>query len=59
MQPKVDKDTCIGCGTCSIMAPKSFQMTDDGKAKAINPAGDDEETVTKAKDACPVHAISL
>lgn len=59
MQPQVDKEMCIGCGTCPIIAPKSFYMTDDGKAEANNPAGDDEETIAKAKDACPVHAISL
>jgi len=56
-QVKVDKTKCIGCGTCAALAPKSFKIGDDGKAEAINPAGDDEETVQRAVDGCPVSAI--
>jgi ferredoxin len=56
---KVDKDTCIGCGTCALLAAGSFEMQDDGKAVSINPPGDDEATVTGALEACPVDAISF
>ncbi|MFA4830695.1 MAG: ferredoxin [Patescibacteria group bacterium] len=58
-QIKLDKATCIGCGTCAVLAPKTFQMEDDGKAGVINPPGDDEATIKSAADACPVAAIIL
>ena len=54
----VDKDKCIGCGTCVALAVQSFKMADDGKSEAINPPGDDEPTIQSAIDGCPVIAIS-
>ena len=35
MIPKVDKDTCIGCGLCPSICPEVFEMQDDGKAGTI------------------------
>jgi ferredoxin len=57
--PAVDKDKCIGCGTCTAIAPKSFKLGDDGKAQAINPVGDEEEKIKEAIDSCPVGAIKI
>jgi ferredoxin len=54
----VDKNKCIGCGTCVFLAPKSFRMGTDGKAEAINPPGDPQETGQNAVSSCPVSAIS-
>lgn len=54
----VDKNLCIGCGSCVAVAPKSFKMEDDGKSAAINPPGDDDATVESAITSCPVTAIS-
>lgn len=59
MQPKVDKEKCIGCGTCTVLAGESFKIGDDNKAEAIIPPGDDEDTLKKAEEGCPVGAISL
>lgn len=55
---KVDKEVCIGCGTCTVLAPKSFKLDVDGKAEAINPAGDTPEIIKEAIDSCAVLAIS-
>jgi len=55
---KVDKDKCIGCGTCVISAPKSFKLEADGKSAALNPAGDEEAKVREALESCPVQAIN-
>lgn len=55
---QVNPDTCIGCGACVAIAGKSFKMNDSGKSIAINPAGDDQETIQKAIDSCPVNAIA-
>lgn len=55
----IDKDKCIGCGTCPVLAPKSFRMTPDGsKAEVIEPPGDPEATINDAIASCPTAAIS-
>ena len=56
---KVDKNPCIGCGTCVAIAAKSFKLGDDGKAEPISPPGDEEKTIEEAIESCPVQAISL
>lgn len=56
--PIVDKNTCIGCGSCAAICPKVFKMDGDGKAEAFKPNGDSEENIQKAIDICPVSAIS-
>ena len=55
---KVDPAICIGCGTCVALCGASFKMGDDGKSVAIDPAGNSEQEVQGAIDACPVKAIS-
>jgi len=30
----IDKNTCIGCGTCIAIAPEIYEFDSDGKAKA-------------------------
>ncbi len=57
--PIVDKEKCIGCSTCSVLAPKTFRLGKDGKAEVINPPGDGEEKIKEAIDSCSVDAISL
>ncbi len=57
MKVKVDKNICIGCGTCVVIAPKSFKLGDDGKAEIVKPQEDSEEKIKEAVDSCPVSAI--
>lgn len=58
MAVKVDKDLCIGCGTCSSMCPKVFKIV-DGKSTVINETGDTPENIKAAADACPTRAILI
>lgn len=58
MKAKVDQEECIGCGTCVALYPKVFEMRDNGKAHAKEKC-EDEEKCEKARDSCPVDAISL
>ncbi len=53
----VNKDLCIGCGTCSSLCPEVFKI-EDGKSHVAkeNCEGCDCQA---AVDACPVNAISL
>lgn len=53
----VDKDACIGCGTCVAMCPNVFQMGDDGKCHVANSKGASEQEIQQAIDACPVQCI--
>lgn len=52
----VDKEKCIGCGTCVSLAPKAFEMDDDGKSKVINAEAESSE-IDDAITNCPVDAI--
>lgn len=56
--PKIDMDTCIGCGLCTELCPKVFELRDD-KAWVINPAACDTCDCQQAVDSCPVTAISM
>jgi len=59
MNPKVDKEKCIGCGTCPALASKTFEMDKDDKAIIISPNGDSDELIQMACDSCPTQAITL
>ncbi|MDO4975141.1 MAG: ferredoxin [Alphaproteobacteria bacterium] len=52
---EVNKELCIGCGSCVSIAPDSFEFGDDGLAQAKT----DEitEDVIDAKEGCPTEAI--
>lgn len=55
----IDQKVCIGCGTCSVLASKTFKMNDSlGKAEVIDPPGDDEKTIQEGIDSCAVMAIT-
>lgn len=53
----VDKNLCIGCGACVVIAPKTFKLDNEGKVEVIEPVGDNEATIQDAIDSCPVAAI--
>ena len=61
-QPKpkvrVDGDTCIGCGTCTVVAPQVFDLASDNKATVKSDADlADAGLVLTAAKSCPVSAI--
>lgn len=66
----IEREKCIGCGSCAVLCPKYFEMIDDGKssiksAKRDPKTGDDELEINKvecaqeAADSCPVQCISI
>ena len=59
MNIKVDKDKCIGCGTCTVIADKTFKLDDDYKAEVISTTEDSEDVIKDAVESCPVNAISI
>ncbi len=70
MKAKVKKDTCIGCGACTVIADKIFQIGDDGLAEVICQNQEDtdkvaeipeeeKENVIDASESCPTGAIEV
>lgn len=57
----VDRSACIGARSCTLVAGKTFQMDDENLAFVTrNPeAYEDDDTIVKAAEACPVLAIHL
>ncbi|MFH0840836.1 MAG: ferredoxin [bacterium] len=55
MVVRINKNLCIGCGSCTVMCPNNFRMGDDGKSEVINPEGSDCDQ--QAIEVCPVGAI--
>lgn len=50
MKAFVKKDTCIGCGACTVIANNIFEIGDDGLAEAIAPyVVDNEKEITEDK----------
>lgn len=67
MKIKLDRTKCIGCGSCSAICPKYFELADDGKShlKGSDKADAEELQVQKADCAesaaemCPVQCIEV
>ncbi len=57
MAIKVNKETCIGCGSCAALCPETFQMNDEAKSDVISQ--DDKECAKSAAESCPVQAITV
>lgn len=57
----VDKNKCIGCGTCVSIAPEVFELDKNGKAgvKVSEFKGLKVQKVQEAVDSCPVQAIKI
>ncbi|MBD3311753.1 MAG: ferredoxin [Candidatus Magasanikbacteria bacterium] len=59
MKLKIDKTKCIGCGTCEILASKTFKVGEDGKGTVLPEPHDDEEMIKQAIESCPLGAIEI
>jgi ferredoxin len=55
--PKVDPKKCIGCGTCTAICPKVFELGDDGKSHVIGKDGNCN--LKEVVESCPSGAISI
>jgi ferredoxin len=64
---KLEKEKCIGCGSCSAVCDKYFEMGEDGKShiKGAEKQTIEELEVEKiecaeqASEACPVMCIHI
>ncbi|MCH8821410.1 ferredoxin [Patescibacteria group bacterium] len=53
MKIRVDLDLCIGAGTCTVVAPKTFELDDELKVIPTKPKGNDEDTIIEAAKVFP------
>jgi ferredoxin len=54
----VDKEKCIGCGSCTSVCPEFFEL-DEGKARPIHKQVEDLESIEQADSICPSQAIKI
>jgi len=64
---KLEREKCIGCGSCAAICQKYFEIVDDGKShiKGTTQASIEELEVEKAEcgetaaDTCPAQCIHV
>ena len=58
---EVDRDRCVGSGTCEALAPDVFEIDDDGVLTLLRPEPADGELpeVRDAVQQCPTRALTL
>ena len=61
MKPVVNKELCIGCGTCASICAEVFKMGADNKSEVIEVADlmKNKDCIDQAVQSCPAQAISL
>jgi len=61
MKVKIDKDKCLGCGTCVAIAPEVFEIDESGKSKVKEGVDleKNKDLIIQAKDSCPTQAIEI
>jgi len=55
---EIDKDECIGCGSCEATCPANFVLK-NGKATAKKAVVEDLGCNKQAADNCPVECIKI
>jgi ferredoxin len=57
----VDRERCVGTGTCEMLTPDLFEVGDDGIVAMLRPdlGSDDVDPAEEAVRACPTQALDL
>ncbi|MBN2478011.1 ferredoxin [Candidatus Micrarchaeota archaeon] len=60
----LDRDACIGCGSCTAVCPKYWEMGDDGKTTLKGSKDnvleiEEAECNMDAAQSCPVNCIHI
>jgi ferredoxin len=59
MRITIDRDRCMGSGSCGFYAPATFDLDDALKAVVVDAAGDPAERIRMAAESCPTNAITI
>lgn len=61
MKINVNRDACIGCGACQVIAPALFELDDEGisveKVKEVEK--EEQDNARDASESCPTAAIEV
>lgn len=55
----VDRQACIGAGSCVVVTDELFQLDDGNLAYVVDPDSHDQETIKLSAESCPVLAVHL
>ncbi len=55
----LEKEKCIGCGTCIAVCPEHFEMGEDGFARVKNSEAEEVGCSVNAAQSCPVQCIHV
>ena len=64
---KLEREKCIGCGSCQALCPKYFEIIDDGKSHIKDSVKQEVEELEvekiecaqAAEEACPAQCIHV
>ena len=56
---EVDRELCIGAGTCVVLAGKTFDLDNEGKIVIVDKNGNSDQDIIDAAMSCPVFAIKI
>lgn len=57
---EIDRNACIGCGTCVVLAPQAFDISDEGNSVVKDSWKEvDDDTLINTAKSCPSGAIIL
>lgn len=59
MTIRIDRELCMGSGSCQFFAPHTFDLDADCKSVVTNPQGDPLSAIQAAASGCPTRAIEL
>lgn len=68
MKITIEREKCIGCGTCASLCEKFFELAEDGKSHLKGAKKDpkkeeleikEEGCAKEAVEACPVECIKI
>ncbi len=61
MKAKINKNACIGCGSCAAICPEVFEIDDEGIAKVTVESINENQLndATEASENCPTSAIEI
>ncbi len=59
MKIQIDRERCMGSGSCQFFAPHTFDLDAECKAIVTDPRGDAPSAIQSAASGCPTRAIEL
>ncbi len=54
---EIDRELCIGAGSCAVLAPETIEMDDENIAVITKQNGDSDEDILASAQSCPVDAV--